>query len=312
MSSIGNPLVVLWGPTAIGKTDLAIQLGVALNGEIVSADSRQIYREMSIGTAKPTPTQQQAAVHHLIDVVDPYESLSLAQYQDLAYAAIDAILDRGNLPLLVGGTGQYITALIEGWLPPRVPPNPQLRSTLEDQMCREGVATLHQQLQQLDPNAAIAIHPNNGRRIIRALEVILTTGKPISALPRKNPPNYHIRHYGLSMERSTLYARADQRVDHMIEHGFLDEVQHLLDKGYDAALPAMSGVGYRQMIRYLHGDVSLDEAIETTKYHTHAFIRRQETWFRKHNNEIIEYDACTVTASTVIDHVLSWLDTLMP
>ena len=205
------PLVVILGPTAAGKTGLAIQLAQALNGEIIGADSRQIYRYMDIGTAKPTPEQQQQATHHLIDVVDPDQNLGLAQYQRLAYAAIDAVHLRQRLPLLVGGTGQYITAVIEGWSIPEVPPNPALRDELESFAAAHGSEALHHRLQQIDPAAASAIHHRNIRRVVRALEVHAETGLPISQLQRKQPPPYAIIQYGLTLERDRLYARADLR-----------------------------------------------------------------------------------------------------
>lgn len=304
------PLVVILGPTAAGKTGLAIQLAQALNGEIIGADSRQIYRYMDIGTAKPTPEQQQQATHHLIDVVDPDQNLGLAQYQRLAYAAIDAVHLRQRLPLLVGGTGQYITAVIEGWSIPEVPPNPALRDELESFAAAHGSEALHHRLQQIDPAAASAIHHRNIRRVVRALEVHAETGLPISQLQRKQPPPYAIIQYGLTLERDRLYARADLRLEQMMAQGFLEEVQHLLDMGYDRTLPSMSGLGYAQLAAHLQGECSLEEAVQTTRTATHDFIRRQITWFRGHNGGIQWLDAEQTEAAGVIAGTARWLETI--
>jgi tRNA dimethylallyltransferase len=275
------------GPTAIGKTWLAIQLAQALDGEIVSADSRQVYRFMNIGTAKPTPEEQAQVPHHLIDFIDPADVLSLARYQEMAYAAIDDILARGLIPLLVGGTGQYITAVTEGWSIPEIPPNEELRAELATFAETRGVQALHDRLSQLDPDAAANIHPNNVRRVVRALEVYLESGERISELQRKMPPPYTIVELGLTTERQKLYDRADHRVDCMLQQGFLAEVRQLLDMGYNRKLPSLSGLGYRQLAMHVLDDVPLEEAIQITKNATHDFIRRQYTWFRGHDNGIV-------------------------
>jgi tRNA dimethylallyltransferase len=277
------PLVVLLGPTASGKTELAIEMSHALNGEIISADSRQIYRQMDIGTAKPTTEQRERAPHHLLNVVDPDESLTVAEYQRMTYAVIDDIHRRGKLPLLVGGTGQYITAVVEGWTIPEVPPNPTLRAELETFAAEHGTLALHNRLATYDPDAAASIDHRNTRRVIRALEVFQTTGQPISQLQRKQPPPYFIAQHGLTLERETLYERADLRVDQMMKAGFLDEVRGLLDAGYDRGLYSMSGLGYAHLAEHLLDEVSLEDAIMSTKMATHDFIRRQYTWFRGHD-----------------------------
>lgn len=288
MPSTGNqPLIVVLGPTAVGKTALAIALARQFGGEIVSADSRQIYRDMDIGTAKPTPEQRAAAPHHLIDVVAPDEDLSLAQYQRLAYAAIDAIHARGRLPLLVGGTGQYITAVLEGWSIPEVPPNPTLRAELEAFAAERGLDALHARLLVLDPQAGEFVDARNPRRVIRALEVCIESGRPFSAQRAKRPPAYRVLTYGLTLERDALYARADQRVQDMLAAGFLDEVRGLLAKGYRRELPSMSGLGYRELAAHLLDGVPLEAAVQATINATHDFIRRQYTWFRGHDHAII-------------------------
>ena len=302
------PLLVILGPTAVGKTALALALAQALEGEIVSADSRQIYRHMDIGTAKPTPTERARVPHHLLDVVDPDQTLTMWEYQELANAAIHAIHLRGNLPMLVGGTGQYITALIEGWTTPRVPPNPEFRAELEAFAAENGCETLHIRLRQLDPAAADAIDYRNVRRVIRALEVIDATGQPFSEQRRKNPPAYDVQQYGLTMERERLYARADQRVDDMLAQGFLDEVRRLLDMGYSRNLPAMSGLGYAELVAHLLDGVPLDEVITNTKMATHSFIRRQGTWFRGHDQGILWHNSESLDIPVLIEDMRRWLE----
>ena len=275
-------LLVIVGPTAVGKTALAIDLAQSLEGEIVSADSRQIYRGMDIGTAKPTRQEQSRAPHHLIDIVAPDEPYTLAQFQSDAYAAIDDILARGKLPLLVGGTGLYVRAVVEGLRIPRVPPNEKLRAQLAAQ---DGLA-LYERLRELDPDAAARIDPRNIRRTVRALEVCLTTGRRFSELGRASPPPYRITQIGLTMNRSELYARIDARVERMMEQGLVAEVEALVRQGYGWNLPSMSGLGYREMGAYLRGEVQLDEAVMNIKRNTRDFVRRQYTWFRLKDERI--------------------------
>lgn len=275
------PLVAIVGPTAVGKTALALALASRLGGEIVSADSRQIYRGMDIGTAKPTPAELAALPHHLIDIADPDQDFSLAVYQDQALAAIAAIGARGWLPLLVGGTGQYLAAVLEGWQIPRVPPQPDLRAALERAAAAEGAPALHTRLAEVDPAAAAAILPTNLRRIIRALEVYELTGEPISQQQRKQPPPYRIRTLWLALPAERLYARIDARVDAMVAAGLVDEVRGLVARGYGWDLPAMSSLGYREFAPYFAGEASLAEAIQRLKFNTHAFARRQANWFRR-------------------------------
>ncbi|HVO42164.1 MAG TPA: tRNA (adenosine(37)-N6)-dimethylallyltransferase MiaA, partial [Aggregatilineales bacterium] len=246
------------------------------------ADSRQIYRHMDIGTAKPTPEERTAAPHHLIDVVEPDDVLSMAQYQMLAYAAIDDIHRRGKIALLVGGTGQYITAVLEGWSAPEVPPNPARRAELEAYAAEWGAEALFERLRALDPVSAERMDPFNLRRTVRALEVCLETGQPFSAQRRRSPPDYQTLEIGLTMDRGLLYARLDARIEGMMAAGLLDEVQALHTAGYAWTLPSMSGLGYAQLGSYLRGEVTLDEAVTAIKRATRSFVRRQYTWFRKH------------------------------
>lgn len=302
------PLIVILGPTAVGKTQLAIEMARAFNGEIVSADSRQIYRYMDIGTAKPTADQQRQIPHHLIDVVDPDENLGLSQYQQRAYAAIDDIHRRGHLPLLVGGTGQYLTAVVEGWTIPEVPPNYALRDELEAYAAEQGSEALHTRLQQVDPTAAAAIDHRNVRRVIRALEVYLESGKPISELQRKTPPPYTILQVGLHLEREKLYDRADRRIEQMMTEGFLDEVRRLLAMGYDRHLPSMSGLGYAQLAAHVLDNLPLADALHATRIATHDFIRRQLTWFRGHDSGIRWVDVENFQPERLIVDTGEWLE----
>ncbi|MGC9467658.1 MAG: tRNA (adenosine(37)-N6)-dimethylallyltransferase MiaA [Anaerolineae bacterium] len=272
------PLVAVIGPTAIGKTALGVMLCEKFGGEIVSADSRQFYRYMDIGTAKPTEEELARARHHLIDIADPDETVGLARFLRLARAAIAEVAQRDKIPFLVGGTGQYVRALLQGWRVPEVPPDPELRARLEQEAERDPAA-LWQRLMALDPDAADFIHPNNLRRVIRALEVSLKTGEPFSELRRRQPPPYRILKLGLTMDRAALYARADARVDAMIAAGLPQEVSDLLSRGYDWDLPAMSGLGYIQFKPYFEGEASLDDVVKRIKLDTHDFIRRQYTWF---------------------------------
>jgi tRNA dimethylallyltransferase len=279
-AKVNKPLLIIVGPTAVGKTALSLQLAQDFNGEIISADSRQIYRGLDIGTDKPTPQQQALAPHHLIDVVDPDETLTLAKFQDLAYSAINSIHLRQRLPLLVGGTGQWIWAVAEGWGIPRVPPDAVLRAELEAQAETIGREALHAQLVEVDPEAAQKIDPRNLRRVIRALEVYQKTGIAISQHQQKNAPPYQFLLIGLTRPREELYLRIDQRIDKMMEAGLLDEVKQLVEAGYGWDKPAMSGLGYRQIGQYLQDEFDLEQAVALIKRETHRFVRQQYNWFR--------------------------------
>ena len=275
------PLLAIVGPTAVGKTALAIAVARRIGGEIVSADSRQIYRHMDIGTAKPSAAERAAAPHHLIDIRDPDEPFSLATYQELAMATIAAITARGRIPLLVGGTGQYLAAVLEGWQIPRVAPQPALRASLEREAAAQGAATLHARLAAVDPLAAAQIAPSNVRRVVRALEVYLVTGQPISAQQTRQPPPYQIRTIWLTRPRAELYARADARVDAMLAAGLVEEVARLRAAGYGWELPSLSSLGYIQFRPSFEGTASLADCVARLKFDTHRFIRHQAAWFRR-------------------------------
>ncbi|HEV2107243.1 MAG TPA: tRNA (adenosine(37)-N6)-dimethylallyltransferase MiaA [Thermomicrobiales bacterium] len=282
------PLVVIAGPTGTGKSAAAVALASQFGGEVVNADSRYLYRGFDIGVAKPTHAERGNIPHHLIDIIGPTELMSLAIYQDLAMAALDAVLQRNGLPFLVGGTPLYVNAVVEGWHIPRVPPNPKFRAALEAEAARDGVDILAQRLAAVDPITA-ARSGSNARRIIRALEVFAVTGQPLSSLEGKGPPPYRALEIGLTMPRDQLHARVDVRVDHLIARGLVEEVKELLAAGVSPNAPAMASIGYRQLLPYLSGASSLDEAIERIKIDTHRYIRHQETWFRK-NPRLINLD----------------------
>jgi tRNA dimethylallyltransferase len=301
------PLVVILGPTASGKTGLAIQVAQALGGEIVNADSRQIYRGMDIGTAKPTPDERAAAPHHLLDLVTPDQTYTLAEYQRAAYDTINALHGRGQLPLLVGGTGQYLTAVIDGWNIPEVPPNPDLRAELEALAREHGAEALHNRLREADPAAAARIDLRNVRRVIRALEVYLETGTPITVLQRKTSPPYRILQFGLTMPREQLYTRIDARVQRMVQDGLLAEVRRLLEAGYTWECPAMSGLGYLQWRPHLDGQMSQDDVITAICNETHAFARRQYTWFNGHDTGIRWLNINQIAPGDIIQQIQDWL-----
>jgi len=307
-SEIQSPLVAIVGPTAVGKTRLALRLAGELGAEIVSADSRQVYRGMDIGTDKPTAEERQRVPHHLVDIVDPDEEFTLAQYQDMAYAAIDEVLARDRVPLLVGGTGLYTKAVVEGWSIPRVRPNEALRVELYQEAEVKGGVALHHRLRQVDPVAAEKIDPRNVRRVIRALEVYLETGRPISELQRRRPPPYRVLQIGLTMERAALYQRIDQRVDRMIERGLVEEVRWLVEKGYGYELPAMSGLGYQQIGCYLRGEISLEEAIRLIRRDTRRFVRQQYNWFRLDDEGIRWFQALDDPYERIKGVILQFLE----
>ena len=283
-------IIAIVGPTGVGKSRLALYLAKVFPGEIVSADSRQVYRYMDIGTAKPSPQELAAVPHHLIDIINPDDDFSLATYQEMAYKAIDDIKRRGRLPYLVGGTGLYVKAVLEGWQIPRVLPDPQFRYNIEKRASDGKIDELYQELIAADPDAAAKIDRRNVRRVIRALEVYAATGQAFSRLGRKTPPAFTPFIIGLTAERSELYRIVDRRVDNMIKRGLIHEVENLLKKGYEFSLPSMSGIGYKQIVQFIKGELTLEAAVQKIKTETHRFIRHQYAWFRLTDKNIHWFD----------------------
>jgi len=279
-------LLVIVGPTGVGKTALSLELAAQFNGEIISADSRLFYRGMDIGTDKPGPEARALVPHHMIDICRPDETVSLGQYKRIAMSAIRSTIGRGHLPFLVGGTGQYVKAIVEGWRIPEIAPRARLREAL----ATLGGVELHRWLAQLDPMSAGSIDARNVRRVIRALEVTLVSGRPMSQMQRKTPPEFDIIMLGLHCDRDLLYERIDARVDRMLANGLVDEVKRLREQGYGCDLPAMSGLGYRQVWAYLDGETNLEECVERIKFETHRFARQQHNWFRQDDERIRWYD----------------------
>jgi tRNA dimethylallyltransferase len=301
------PLVVIVGATAVGKTALALETASLLGAEIVSADSRLFYRGMDIGTAKPNREERQRVPHHLIDVSNPDEAWSLPLFQQRAAAAIEDIHARGKLAFLVGGTGQYVRAVTEGWKPPEQESYPRMRSILEEMGREIGPLELHRRLGLIDPAAATFSDPANLRRTVRALEVMLTTGRRFSEQRGKGESPYRLLTIGLHRPRVELYARIDARVDEMVRSGLVEEVRDLLRQGYCANLPSMSAIGYREIIYYLQGKATMAEAVSLMKRLTHRYVRQQGNWFREEDETIYWFEAGDVTTAQVGDLIRQWM-----
>ncbi len=294
------PLLALVGPTAVGKTRLAVDLalygrdgpGPAREpvGEIISGDSMQVYRGMDIGTAKPSPSEQRGVPHHLLDVIDPTEDFSVSRFQDLVHKVARGIYSRGHLPMLVGGTGLYVKAVLDNYAFPAEVTDWALRSSLAEEAARIGSEALHARLAGVDPIAAARIHPRDARRVIRALEVVARSGRPISAdiaLTAARPSPYDALMVGLETDRAELYRRIDERVDRMVAAGLVDEVRRLLTWP-GLGRTASQALGYKEMRAHLIGQMSLDEAVELLKRNTRRFAKRQLTWFR-HDPRVVWY-----------------------
>ena len=300
-------LIVIVGPTAVGKTEFALSLAERLKGEVVSVDSRLLYRGMDIGTAKPTQEELARVPHHLVDVANPDEIWSLAMFQRAAHTAIADIHARGKIPFLVGGTGQYVRAVTEEWKIPEVAPDERLRESLQSWVNEIGPDGLYDRLKLLDPEAAAKIDPRNVRRTIRALEVILLTGKKFSDQKKRGPSRYRLYQVGLTRPRPELYERVDARIQTMVAAGFIEEVQALLDAGYSPELPSLSAIGYRQIIQYLQGEIELDEAILLMKRITRQFVRRQANWFKLDDPEIHWFEIGPETLTRIEAEIQSFL-----
>ena len=278
-------ILVVSGPTASGKTALAVELALAHNGEVVSADSMQIYRRMDIGTAKPTRAEMRGVPHHMLDVADPEEDFSVARYVELAARCVDDILARGKLPIVAGGTGLYIDSLLSGRTFARFDPDSPLRRELEEELARRGGAALLEELARVDPDTAARLHPNDGKRIVRALEVYRSTGTTLTehnAMTRSLPPRYDALTLTLAFQRrEDMWDRIDRRVDRMMADGLAEEVRALLDSGVPDRCTAMQAIGYKEMAAALRGDGDTARAAEEIKLRSRQYAKRQLTWFRR-------------------------------
>jgi len=279
-------LVAIVGPTASGKSGVALELARELGGEIVNADSRQVYRGMDIGTAKPTVAERGRIRHHLSDIAEPADGFSLALYRRDARAVLEDIWERNTFAWLVGGTGQYVWALLEDWQVPDVVPDEALRATLATFAEREGAGALHARLAEVDPLAAERLDARNIRRVIRALEVFEHTGVPMSTWQTKGKPDFEFLLFGIDVPRDILYERIDRRVEEMFAGGLVGEVETLLSGWVPADAPAMSSIGYGEVVRYLRGETTLAAAIQATQFATHRLARQQAQWFRRDDKRI--------------------------
>lgn len=291
MSPIDTPVLFIVGPTAVGKTRLAIALAQRLNGEIINADSRQVYRYMDIGAAKPTPTERRQAAHHLLDLLNPDESFSLGRFLALARQTLRDLAGRGALPIVAGGSGQYVWALQEGWQTPSIPPDADFRRECQETIDQAGGAGLYHRLQEVDPARAAQLDPRNLRRIIRALEIYHSTGHPPSTYRQPGEPLPHSLLIGLTMERNALYQRIDARFDQMLTDGFVAEARNLAAMGYRLGSGPLACPGYRELGQYLDGAISLDAAVQRAKFQTHRLARRQYSWFKPDDSRIRWLDA---------------------
>lgn len=277
------PLLVIVGPTAVGKTSIGIKLAKKISGEIISADSMQVYKGLNIGTAKTTPAEMEDIPHHLLDIKEPWESFSVAEFQQLVEENIVEINQRKHLPILVGGTGLYVDSVINNNY--NFTPTGEIegiRKKYQEVVNKQGTETVHKKLAKIDPISAGKIHPNDAKRIIRALEVYDTTGKPISSFASdKGSDKYNLVFIGLNMDRKLLYERINSRVDIMLEKGWLGEVKDLLAKGVSQKSFALQGLGYKQLIMYLNKEISYEKAIEIIKRDTRRYAKRQITWFKR-------------------------------
>lgn len=300
-----SPFVVICGPTAVGKTEVAIKLAHRLGGEVINADSMQIYRGMDIGTAKPALADREGVVFHLLDLIEPDQLFTVAEWKRLAESAIQEIQTRGHLPILCGGTGMYLRALLENWSFAETPRDPEVRRQLEMEVRERGAPTLHQRLQGVDPVAAARLHPNDAIRIVRALEVYLVSHMPLSEHLRRDQSSRSLRHavqIGLTMPRERLYPRIERRVDSMLEQGLIYEVSGLLSRGFHASLSPMKSLGYKEIALYLGGELDLDTAISLIKQNTRRYAKRQQTWFRT-DPALLWIDMAEISSAKAVDMI---------
>lgn len=300
-----EPLVILTGPTAVGKTKLSIALAKAVGGEIISADSMQVYRHMDIGSAKIRPEEMQGVPHYLVDVLEPSEEFHVVRFQQMAKQAMEEIRSRGHIPILVGGTGFYIQAIV-GDIDFTENEASPYRKELEQAAAEKGASYLHGELRKVDPESAESIHENNVKRVIRALEFYRMTGKKISEHneeQREKTSPYNFAYFVLNDDRAKLYDRIERRIDEMMEEGLVAEVEHLKEMGCRRGMVSMQGLGYKEILAYLDGECTLEEAVDILKRDTRHFAKRQLTWFRRErdviwmNKEDYAYDEEKILAS---------------
>jgi tRNA dimethylallyltransferase len=306
------PLVTIIGPTAVGKTEISLRVAEKMGGEIVSADSRLFYRGMDIGTAKPSMAERARVPHHLIDVANPDERWSLTIFQESAARVIAEIHSRGKLALLVGGTGQYLRAVTEGWLPPPQPPDERLRTALEAWAGDLGAVEIHRRLAIIDPAAAANIEVPNVRRTIRALEVVFSTGQRFSTQRGRGTPPYDLIQIGLTRPRPELYQRIDARINAMLDNGFEAEVRRLLAAGYTPELSTLSAIGYREMVAYIRGEMSLADAVVLMKRLTRRYVRQQYNWFSLENDAIHWFSVQEGVENEICALINAWLEKKTP
>ena len=313
MTDTALPLVILTGPTAVGKSELSLSLAKAIDGEIISADSMQVYRGMDVGSAKLMPSEQQGVPHHLLDILDPKEEFNVVLFQRLAAQAVRDICQRGHIPIVTGGTGFYIQALLYDIDFTENDEDTSFRSGLEDLAAKEGADVLYQRLLAVDPKACETIHKNNVKRVIRALEFYEKTGQRISEhneSQRQNQSPYRFAYFVLNDERSALYSRIDRRVDQMLENGLEAEVRRLATQGCTKDLVSMQGLGYKEMLAYLNGELSLEEAVYIIKRDTRHFAKRQLTWFRRERDVIwLEKEQYQHDDNRILAYMLDVLNT---
>ena len=311
-----KPLIIITGPTAAGKTSLSVRLAKALGGEIISADSMQVYRHMDIGSAKVTKEEMEGVPHYLIDVLEPTDPFNVAMFQQMAKEAVQTIYSHGRIPILAGGTGFYIQALLYDINFQETGEDPSIRLSLEALAEEKGGEYLHQLLAQADPQAAEEIHPNNVKRVIRALEYFQQTGQRISEhnqQERQKKSPYAFRYYVINMERSRLYQRIDQRVDLMMQQGLVQEVEKLREMGCRRGMVSMQGLGYKEILDYLNGEISLEEAVYQLKRDTRHFAKRQLTWFkREHQVRWLNWEDFSFQQEKMLDYILKDSAEILP
>lgn len=304
-----KPLVVLTGPTAVGKTKLSISLAKALNGEIISADSMQVYKYMDIGSAKITEKEMDGVPHHLINVLSPFEEFHIVRFQELAKKAMEDIYNRGKTPVFVGGTGFYIQAITKDIDFTEGEENKQYREELSRLAAEKGNEFLHEMLREVDKKSAEEIHANNVKRVIRALEFYKENGFPISQHneeQKQNETPYNLAYFVLNAPRELLYERIDRRVDEMMKSGLVEEVQKLKDMGCHREMTSMQGLGYKEILSFLDGEIPLDEAVRILKRDTRHFAKRQLTWFRRESDVIwVDKDKFAFEDEKILEYMLS-------